>query len=289
MRKIESLDWLGDGWIAASVGITYWHIASLIQFYFDAQVTFQSALFPTDGHELFIRSIVLLTIVVFSSYADYSVIRIRQAEESRRDPDNIRSDEDQVKRMLSGTITAISRAVEVRDPYTAGHQRRVAELSVAIATLLGMDKEELEEIYMGALIHDIGKIQVPTEILVNPSMLNENEFSLIKGHTLVGHNILEDSEVPNAVLSIIRHHHERLDGSGYPDGISGDQISKQAKIVAVADVVEAMSSDRPYRAALGMDRAAKEITDGRGTLFDSKVVDACISLIVERGFVFQKA
>jgi len=287
MRKIGYLDWLGVGWIAAAAGSIYWLIASLLHFYFYAPVALQTALFPTDGHELYTRFIVLLLILLLSSYAQYTMVRIRRVANTQK---RISSESGvvQMKRMLKGTITAISKAVEVRDPYTAGHQRRVAELSVAIAGLLGMRKEEIEELYMGALIHDIGKIQIPAEILVNPSRLNQYGFTLIRGHTSVGHDILEDSEVPPAILSIIRHHHERLDGSGYPDGLAGDQISKQAKIVAVADVVEAMSSDRPYRAALGMGKAIREIIKGRGELFDSEVVDACVSLVEDKQFAFQK-
>lgn len=288
MLKIRYLDWLGVGWIAAAAGVLYWLIESALHYYLFSPLSIESALFPTYGHELFMRSTVLLLIILFSSYAHYSTLRFRRASEARESSERVNS-ENSTKRMLKGTITAISRAVEVRDPYTAGHQRRVAELSVAIAGLLGMNEQDIEELYMGALIHDIGKIQVPTEILVNPNILNDNELLLIQGHTSVGHEILEDSGVPPAILNIIRHHHERLDGSGYPDGLSGDEITIQAKIVAVADVVEAMSSDRPYRAALGMEKAIKEIAQGRGRFFDSKVVDACISLIEGNNFSFQTA
>ncbi|MES0371921.1 MAG: HD-GYP domain-containing protein [Mariprofundaceae bacterium] len=287
MLKMSGSDWLGVGWVAAVTGTYYWLIESILFYYFYSPLL-KSALFPTDGHELFMRSTILLLIVFFTSYAQYSLIRLRREFAERENCEKVYG-ENNSKRMLKSTISAISRAVEVRDPYTAGHQWRVAELSVAIAGLLGMDEHDIEELYMGALIHDVGKIQVPTEILVNPSTLNKHEMLLIQGHTSVGYDIMEDSEVPPAILNIIRHHHERLDGSGYPDGLSGDEISMQARIVAVADVVEAMSSDRPYRAALGMEKAIEEIAQGRGRFFDSKVVDACISLIEGKNFSFQAA
>jgi len=185
---------------------------------------------------------------------------------------------DLMRASLAQTVVAISRAVEARDPYTSGHQRRVAELACAIAAGMGVDADRIEGIRMGGTIHDIGKIQLPAEILSKPSKLSEMEYNLIKNHPQVGYDILKDIAFPWPVADIAHQHHERLDGSGYPQGLKGEQICLEARIVAVADVVEAMSSHRPYRAGLGVDKALQEIEQGRGVLFDAQAVDACLRL-----------
>ncbi|UCG79942.1 MAG: HD-GYP domain-containing protein, partial [Desulfobacterales bacterium] len=174
--------------------------------------------------------------------------------------------------------------VETRDPYTAGHQQRVAELARAIATELGISEDRIQGIRLAGVIHDIGKISVPGEILSKPGKISENELGIIKDHSQVGHDILKPVDFPWPIAQIVQQHHEKMDGSGYPGGVSGENILLEARILTVADVVEAMASHRPYRAALGIDVALSEISKGRGTLYDPKVVDACLRLFKDKGY-----
>ena len=186
-----------------------------------------------------------------------------------------------LERALEGTIVAVASTIEVRDPYTAGHQRRVAEIAAAIGRELGLSAHQLKGLRVAGTIHDIGKIGIPAEMLTRPGRLSPLEFDIIKGHAADGAEILSGVEFPWPVADMVRHHHERMDGSGYPDGLKGEEILFEARILAVADVVEAIASDRPYRAALGLDAAMAEITAKRGTLFDERVVDACRKLVDE--------
>jgi PAS domain S-box-containing protein/putative nucleotidyltransferase with HDIG domain len=188
---------------------------------------------------------------------------------------------------MEATIEAIALTVEMRDPYTAGHQRRVTELAVAIAKELGIPEAEIDGIRMAGIIHDIGKVYTPAEILNKPGKLSEIEFSMIKTHSQVGYEILKAIEFTRPVAQIVLQHHERLDGSGYPSGIKGEGVLPEAKILAVADVVEAMASHRPYRPALGIDQALEELSKNSGTLYDPKVVDACFKLFHEKSFKFE--
>lgn len=186
---------------------------------------------------------------------------------------------EKLRKIAEATIHAMGRAVEVRDPYTAGHQKRVSELAWAVANSLGLSQDQMDGIKMAGHIHDIGKISLPQEILSKPGALTDIEFSLIKGHPEVGFKILKDVEFPWDIAQIVLQHHERLNGSGYPQGLSGDRILLEARILAVADVVEAMASHRPYRPALGLDKAVDEILSQKGLLYDSGVVEACLSVI----------
>lgn len=188
--------------------------------------------------------------------------------------------------LLYATIHAIALTVEKRDPYTAGHQAQVSLLATAIAREQGLEEDRIEGIRLGALIHDIGKVYIPAEILTRPGKLGAIEFELIKTHPEVGREIVADIPFPWPVAEMIHQHHERLDGSGYPQGLEGDAIIPEARILAVADVVEAVSSHRPYRSGLGMDKALEVVEAGRGTLFDPTVVDACLHLCHEAGFTF---
>lgn len=192
--------------------------------------------------------------------------------------------DEMVKQALAGTIQAISVTVEKRDPYTAGHQRRVANLSVAIAMELGLDEDRITGLRLGATIHDIGKIYVPAEILTRPGSLSPIEFELIKIHPQVGYDIMKDVKLPWPVAEMILQHHERMDGSGYPQGLKGEAILLEARILMVADVTESMMSHRPYRPSLGQEIALEEITRNRGTYYDPAVVDACVHLIRDTGF-----
>jgi len=187
---------------------------------------------------------------------------------------------------LDVTIQAISMIVEARDPYTSGHQVRVAKLSSAIARELGLSEDHIRGIRMAALIHDIGKINVPAEILSKPTRLNDIELSMVRAHPQVGYNILKTIDFPFPVEKVVLQHHERLDGSGYPNGLSGDDIILEARILGVSDVVESMASHRPYRPAMGIEAALARIRQEKGTCFDPSVVDACVDLFQNKGFVF---
>lgn len=191
---------------------------------------------------------------------------------------------EKLKETLEGIIKTLSITVANRDPYTAGHQRRVAVLSVAIGRELGFDENQLQEIRVAALLHDIGKIFIPAEILNKPGNLKPIEFELIKQHAEEGYNTLKNIEFPWPIAEIVFQHHERCDGSGYPRGLTGDQILPTAKILAVADVIEAITSMRPYRAALGIEVAIEEITRYKGSKYDSEVVDAAMKLIQSESF-----
>jgi putative nucleotidyltransferase with HDIG domain len=187
-------------------------------------------------------------------------------------------------RAMEATIEAMALTVEMRDPYTAGHQRRVTVLAVALAKELALSEAEISGIRVAGIVHDIGKIQIPAEILSKPGRLTELEFSLIKNHPSVGYEILKSVEFPWPVAQIVLQHHERMNGSGYPLGISGNDILLEARILSVADVVEAMASHRPYRPALGIGQALGEIWKNKGILYDSRVVDACFTLFYEKEF-----
>ncbi|MCD6326677.1 HD-GYP domain-containing protein [bacterium] len=195
---------------------------------------------------------------------------------------------EKLRRILAGTIRALAATVETRDPYTAGHQQRVSKLACAIAKGMGFPEERVEGVRLAGIIHDIGKISVPAEILNTPRPLTETEYSLVKMHPKIGHDILAGIDFSAPVADIVLQHHERMDGSGYPTGLKGDEILLEARILAVADVVEAMVSHRPYRPALGIDRALEEISKNKGTKYDPEVVDVCLTLFTEGGFDFEK-
>jgi len=183
---------------------------------------------------------------------------------------------EELRRSLEVTVHALASAVEMKDPQTAGHQRRVAQLSCAIAKEMGLSDEKMEGIRIAAMVHDVGKMNVPGEILNKSGSLNSMEFGLVKMHPQDGYNMLKQIKFPSPVAEIVLQHHERMDGSGYPKGLKGDDILLEARVLAVADVVEAMSSDRPYRPALGIDKAIEEIRKNKGKLYDPDVVAACL-------------
>jgi PAS domain S-box-containing protein/putative nucleotidyltransferase with HDIG domain len=192
----------------------------------------------------------------------------------------------QLRLTLAGTVQALGRMAEMRDPYTAGHQQRVAQLAGAIAARMGLPAEAVELIRLAALVHDIGKIGIPVELLTKPGRLAAHELELIRTHTTVGHEILCEAHLHQGIADIARQHHERLDGSGYPDGLEGTAIRREARIIAVADTVEAMASHRPYRPSKGIDEALSEIFRQRGRHYDPDAVDACIQLFRVGGFAF---
>jgi len=192
-----------------------------------------------------------------------------------------------VERLLEDTIGAITTIVQKKDPYTAGHQQRVGQLACAIGQEMGLKGEQIKAIRIASLLHDLGKVFVPAEILAKPGKLNKVEFSMVKSHPDADYQILKTIHFSCAIADIVHQHHERLDGSGYPLGLKGDAIHLEARIIAVADVVEAMVSNRPYRPAPGLDAAMKEIEDGKGKLYDSEAVDACTKLFREGKFEFE--
>lgn len=185
---------------------------------------------------------------------------------------------------LSGVVDAMGKIVELRDPYTAGHQRRVSSIASALASGIGLTEDEVEGVRIAGLVHDIGKISIPTEILTKPAKLGPLELEMVRGHPGSGCEMLHSIDFPWPVSEMVLQHHERVNGSGYPRGLKGDQILPGSKCLAVADVVEAISSHRPYRPSLGVDAALSELEDNRGVLYDASVVDVCISLIKEPGF-----
>ena len=208
------------------------------------------------------------------------IAKRKQAEEE------LRQSHARLRRTLEGMVNALVSAIEMGDPYTAGHQRRVTKLACAIAKEMDLPEEQIEGIRMAGLIHDLGKINVPAQILGKPGPLTELEYGLIKVHPQVGHDALMMIDFPWPVAQIVLQHHERMDGSGYPSGLSGEEIILEARILAVADVVEAMVSERTYRPPRGIDEALEEISQNRSILYDSDVVDVCLKLFTEEGFTF---
>jgi hypothetical protein len=188
---------------------------------------------------------------------------------------------------LEATIGAIASTSELRDPYTAGHQQRVGRLAVAIARALHLSDDQIEGLYLAGIVHDVGKIDIPAEILSKPGTLHKLQYLLIQAHAEAGYDILKGIDFPWPIAEMVRQHHERLDGSGYPQGLKGEAILPEAKILAVADVVEAMMSHRPYRASLGIEAALAEIEEGKGRLYDAEAVEACVTLFRENGFTFE--
>ncbi|MCW8887756.1 MAG: response regulator, partial [Gammaproteobacteria bacterium] len=204
-------------------------------------------------------------------------LELRNVELARSE-EKYRATAEMLQTALMQTINAIANTVEMRDPYTAGHQRRVADLAQAIAEELELDNMVVEGVRMGAIIHDIGKIRVPAEIMNYPGKLGADQMAMIRAHAAAGFEIIKEVPFPWPIAEMINQHHERLDGSGYPQGLSSDDIILEAKILAVADVVEAINSHRPFRASLGIDVALGELEENRGLLYDPDVVDACLRL-----------
>jgi HD-GYP domain-containing protein (c-di-GMP phosphodiesterase class II) len=192
--------------------------------------------------------------------------------------------EESMRCRLEESMRALAAAVAMRDPYTAGHESRVADLAGAIGRSLHLDADRVRGLELAANIHDVGKIGVPIEILSKRGHLTGSEMTIVRSHAQAGYEIVKHVRFSWPIAEMVWQHHERLDGSGYPRGLKGSQIMLEARIIAVADVVDAMAGARPYRAALGVDAALAEITKGRGTLYDVRAVDACVALFRERGY-----
>ena len=198
-----------------------------------------------------------------------------------------RAREEEVLGMTEGTLRAIEKIVEMKDPFIAGHQRRVARLCYAIARQLGFSGSSAKILRMAALVHDVGKVSIPIQVLAKPMHLSDDEYSIVRMHPLVGYEILKDIEHLAFAAEIILQHHERTDGSGYPSGLTGENMLPEAKILSVADVIEAMISQRPHRPALGLEEALAEVKRGREKEYDSDVVDACLGLFSDPGFTLE--
>ncbi len=225
--------------------------------------------------------------ITFAGEVACQVAQVIQNRQRKRSQKALRDSLEKVKNLLEQTVNVLASTVEMRDPYTAGHQRRVAVLASAIAQEMKLSEEQIEGLRITALIHDIGKIYVPAEILSKPGALTITEQRLIQTHPQVGYDVLRRVEFPWPVARIVLQHHERWDGSGFPKGLSGKKILLEARILGVADVVEAMSSHRPYRAARGISEALKIVSENAGILFDPEVVKACLTLFYRRGFKFE--
>jgi putative nucleotidyltransferase with HDIG domain/PAS domain S-box-containing protein len=224
----------------------------------------------TDHHDKLVRMLWLL----------------RDASEGKMEVETLRSLLSRFKDNFHGLVEAFANAVEMKDLQTAGHQRRVAQLAVAIAREMGFSLNQLEGIKIAGLLHDIGKIAIPTEILRKPGVINQLEYEFIKSHCQVGHDLLKDIDFPWPVPQAILQHHERLNGSGYPEGLTDADIIPEARILGVADVLEAMICDRPFAPAQGIEKALEEINQNKGILYDPEVVNICVKLFIEKGFNF---
>ena len=212
---------------------------------------------------------------------------VRDVTERLRAGEALQQSYVKLRSAFEGTVNTLVSTIEMRDPYTAGHQRRVSQLACAIADEMGLPQKQIEGIRLAGLIHDLGKIGVPAEILSYPGGLDDLQYGLIQAHSQIGYDVLKESEFPWPVAQIVLQHHERMDGSGYPQGLSGEEIMLEARVLAMADVVEAMASFRPYRPARGIDKALEEISQNRGILYDPEAADACLKLFTEKGFEFE--
>lgn len=236
----------------------------------------QARLFSREEEELFIQ---LTDYLAYGLQARHT----QQAYQSSQQEKILHAR--QLELALEDALGAIAAVLEQRDPYTAGHQKHVAKLAHAIGRELKLEEKQLRGIYLGAMVHDIGKIQVPAEILTKPGRLTQLEFELVKEHPAIGYQVLKDIAFPWPIARMIHQHHEYLDGSGYPQGLKGNEILLEARILTVADIVESMSSDRPYRASLGIPQAREQIIQMRGTQLDAEVVDACLRILDRGDFV----
>jgi PAS domain S-box-containing protein len=209
---------------------------------------------------------------------------VHDIADRKRTEEQLRKSVEQLRRAVETTIQVLVMAVEMKDPYTAGHQRRMTNLARTMATEMGLPPEKIEGLRLAGVIHDIGKITLPTEVLSKPTKLSDVEFSLIREHVRSGYDILKDVESPWPLAEMVLQHHERMDGSGYPRGLKEEEILIEARILSVADVVEATASHRPYRPARGIDAALGEIEKNRGLLYDGPAVDACLRVFREKGY-----
>jgi PAS domain S-box-containing protein len=250
----------------------------------DAFSNYETALVNKSGQEIPVE---LSAAAISYEGSPAELVFIHDISERKHNEKNLYQTLEKLRRTMNATIQAITLTVEAKDPYTAGHQRRVSDLARSIATEIGLDSSQIDSIRTAAAIHDLGKIAIPGEILSKPGKINEMEWQLIKSHPQVGYQILKNIEFSGPVAQVVLQHHERLNGSGYPQGLKNNDILLEARIVGVADVVEAMISHRPYRSAHTIDEALDEISSKRGTLYDCAAVEACTALFRHKGYELQ--
>jgi PAS domain S-box-containing protein len=241
-------------------------------------------MFNLDGKEMYLKG--KAKVVARDKYGNpTAVVKIYKDVTERKLAENeLKKSMKQMRKNLAGTIQAMARTVESRDAYTAGHQKRTTEIARAIAYEMGLPKESIDGIRMAGVIHDLGKISIPAEILSKPGKISDSEMSLIRQHPRAGYEILKGIDFKWPVADIVLQHHERINGSGYPNRLKGEEILLEARVIGVADVIEAMASHRPYRPALGLDDAFEEITINRGIIYDPSVVDAAVNLFTQKGY-----
>jgi len=268
-------------WVSLGLGVTFWIVDAILTVLSSTGISFLQTLIGIENKDILARVIVFCLLIIFASHIQYTTKKRQEAEEK------LQETLERLKRAVGTTIQALESALESRDPYTAGHQSRVARLACAIAVEMGLSQDKIEGINMAGIVHDIGKLAVPSEILSKPSKLTNLEYSLIKEHPSSGHDMLKNIESPWPLAQIVRQHHERIDGSGYPENLKGSDILLEARILAVSDVVEAMASHRPYRPALGIEQALQEIETNKGILYDDVVAEACLRLFRTKGYQLQ--
>jgi HD-GYP domain-containing protein (c-di-GMP phosphodiesterase class II) len=266
-------------WVSLGLSAIFWVVDSILTV-FSTNSSFLPTLIGIETRGFWQRLIVLCFLFIFASHVQYSTKKRREAEEQ------LQQALESLKKAVGTTIQVLVSALESRDPYTAGHQSHSADLARAIATETRLEQDKIDGIYMAGIVHNIGKIAIPAEILIKPTKLTNIEFSLIKQHSQSGYEMLKNVESSWPLAGIVHQHHERMDGSGYPRNLKGDEILMEARILSVADVVEAMASHRPYLAALGIEAAFKEIEKNKGILYDETVSDVCLKLLHGKDYKF---
>jgi len=265
-------------WYTLGLGILFWIVDSILMVFSNTGFSFLQTLIGIDTKNIWQRFIVLCFLAILASHLRYTYKKLHEAEEK------LQQTLERLNRASDATIQVLVSAIESRDFYTAGHQARAANLACDIAKEMSLDEDKIEGIRMAGSIHDIGKLSVPTEILSKPSKLTDLEFSIIKEHARSGYNMIKDVESHWPLAEIVYQHHERMNGKGYPRNLKNDEILIEARVLAVADVLEAMASHRPYRASLGIKAALEEIEKNKGILYDENVVDAGLRLFREKGY-----
>lgn len=274
-------------WLATHILETDRYMAAVVQFQRTGLSVEEAKKSATESLSGNTKALIELILSIYESLSTNTLKLMRELNTRKSREEQISRYAAQLEGVFMKVVGLATTMSEMRDPYTVGHEKRVAELAVAIAQEMGFDEHALEGIRVGASLHDVGKISIPAEILGKPVKLSAIEYAMIKTHPSAGYDILKDVGFPWPVDMVALQHHERFDGSGYPNGLRGNEIFIEARIVAVADVVEAMNSHRPYRPGMGINAAVEEILRGRGTLYDPDVVDVCIKLINEKGFKFE--
>ncbi len=252
----------------------------------EKQLPYEAEFWHKDGSR---RHLEVTEVPVYDNKGNVQGIEgiVHDITERKRAEEELKRYSQKLQELIDNITKAIALTTAMRDPYTSGHQQRVTRLACAIAEEMGLNKEMIAEIRVAGSLHDIGKMYIPSEILTKPGRLTETEFDMIKTHSKVGYDILKTIDFPWPIAPIVLQHHERADGSGYPSGVSAKDVLLEARILAVADVVEAMASHRPYRPALGIDKALEEVSQKRDTVYDPEVVDACLRLFKEKVFKFE--